>query len=220
MRLAAFLLSGSALLAQGPGLPWVPPAPLPWRSALPEPPPEPLPPRPLEGAALQVMVSPDGSLRLADGRGVVRLRAGLPGRPLRAWRDGGVPLAPPHGTWTFPAATPLSRGLGALPLRGGDFRPALEGLLWILDDGDPCLTVLHPATGRILHLALPVGERVGIAFYPDRLGVHPLATSVARDTPNLCWSLPWMSLLPQLLQLARPQPLPPPGGALRPFPQD
>lgn len=219
MRLVAFLLSGSALLAQGSGLPWVPPAPLPWRSALPEPPPEPPALRPVEGPTLKVTVSPDGTLRLADARGVVRLRAGLPGRPLRAWRDGGVPLAPPHGTWGFPADTPL-RGLGSLPPAGGDFRPALEGLLWLLDDGEPCLTVVHPATARILHLALPAGEHLGVTFYPDRLGVHQLATSVAQDAPRLCWSLPWMSLLPQLLQLARPQPLPPPGGALRPFPRD
>lgn len=220
MRLVAFLLSGAALLAQGPALPWMPPAPLPWRSALPEPPPEPPVLRPPQGATLKVAVSPDGTLRLTDARGVVRLRAGLPGRPLRAWRDGGVPLAPPHGTWVFPASTPLSRGVGSLPTPEGDFRPVLEGLLWILDDGEPCLTVVHPATGRILHLALPAGEHLGVAFYPDRLGVHQLATSVAQDTPRLCWSLPWMSLLPQLLQLARPQPLPPPGGALRPFPQE
>lgn len=220
MRLVAFLLSGAALLGQGSRLPWASPAALPWRSALPEPAPEPLSARPPQGATLQASVSPDGTLRLVDARGLVLLRAGLPGRPVRAWRDGGTPLAPPYGTWTFPAATPLSRGLGALPADGADLRRALEGLLWILDDGDPCLTVVHPATGRMLHLGLPAGEHLGIAFYPDRLGVHQLATSVARDTPRLCWSLPWMSLLPQLLELARPQPVPPAGGALKPFPRD
>jgi len=219
VRLVAFLLSGSVLLAQGAPLPWVPLAPLPWRSAQPEPVPEPLTPPPFKGPALKVNLSPDGTLRLVDAKGVVRLRAGLPGRPLRAWRDGGVPLVPPHGTWSFPSTTPLSRGLGALPAQG-DFRTVLEGLLWILDDGEPCLTVVHPATGRILHLALPGGEPPGLAFHPDRLGVYPAATAEARGETPLCWSLSWMSLLPQWVELARPLPLPPPGGALRPFPQE
>ncbi len=220
MRLVAFLLSGFALLGQGSSLPWVSTDSLPWRSALSEPAPEPLPAPPPRGGLLRATVSPDGTLRLVDARGVILLRAGLPGRPVRVWRDGGVPLFPPHGTWSFPTATPLSRGIGALPREGEDFRPALEGLLWILDDGEPCLTVVHPATGRVLHLALPVGEHLGVAFYPDRLGVHQLATSVAKETPRLCWSLPWMSLLPQFLQLARPRPTPPAGGALHPFPRD
>lgn len=218
MRLVAFALSGSLLLAQGPPLPWVRALDLPWRAAVPEPAPEPLPTPPVRGKALTVKLSVDGTLRIVDDRGQVLLRAGLPGRPLRVWRDGGVPIVPPQGTWRFPASTPLSRGLDAWRGAGSDYRAGLEGLLWILDDGEPCLTVVHPATARLLHLGLPKGEHVGVAFYPDRLGVHQLATSVVRKEPRLCWSLPWMSLLPQFMELARPQPSPPRAGALKPFP--
>lgn len=222
MRLGALFLTAATLLAQSPRpLPWEPPAALPWRAAPPEEPPEPMPsPEPAPGPLLKVELREDGALRIVDAKGVIRVRAGLPGRPVKAWRDGGTPLSPAHGSWAFPAQTPLSRGVGALPIGKGDFRPGLQGLLWILDDGEQCLTVVHPATGRIAHLALPGGEHLGIAFYPDRLGVQQLATSVALEQARPCWSLSWLSLLPQMLQLAQPLPAPPPGTALRPFPHD
>ena len=53
-----------------------------------------------------------------------------------------------------------------------DFRPALEGLLWILDDDESYLTVIHPATARVVYLPLPGGQDLDLAFHPDQLEVR------------------------------------------------
>ena len=204
------------LLAQGgPRLPWRGLAPLAWQPVLH--PPEgavPPPPAPSTGS-LRVQVSPEGTLRVVDARGVIRLRAGLPGRPRRAWRDGGVPLEAPTGTWRFPARTPLAQGIGTLQWCAADFRPFLDGLLWILCDGGAVLAVVHPATGEILYLPLPPGRSFTLRLLPDRLEVdaeRPEPGSASR------WFLPWIALLPRLAELGpRPRALPR-GTALDPFP--
>lgn len=159
----------------------------------------------------------DGTLSIRDARGIIRLRTGLPGRPLKAWRDGGVPLPSPSGAWPFPADSPLSQGLGGLSWVAEDFRPFLRGLLWILEDGEGFLTVVHPATARAIHLPLPSGRDLTLRFLPDRLEVA--AGEVDRGAPRL-WSIPWMSLLPRLAALG-PHPDPVKAGtALAPFPKE
>lgn len=223
MRLGARILilaasAGTFLAAQGrPALPWerVPPLvwqPEPWRAAA-----EVLGPPVPSAGPMTLQLSGDGTLRVGDARGLVRLQAGLPGRPLRAWRDGGLPLEAAAGTWSFPANSPLAGGLGGLKWRADDFRPSLAGLFWVLEDGEAFLSVVHPATARIIHLPLPPGRDLRIRFLPDRLEVA--AGDVEAGAPRQ-WSLPWMGLLPRLAGLG-PHPAPPKAGtALAPFPRD
>ena len=159
----------------------------------------------------------DGTLRISDARGVIRLQAGLPGRPLRAWRDGGVPLSVPSGSWGFPVDSPLAGGFGSLGWCADDFRPFLRGLLWVLEDGEAFLSVVHPATARVIHLPLPPGRDLRIRFLRDRLEVA--AGQVEKGAPRQ-WSIPWMGLLPRLAALG-PRPDPPKvGTALAPFPKE
>jgi hypothetical protein len=162
-----------------------------------------------------VELTGDGTLQVRDGRGLIRLHTGLPGRPLKAWRDGGIPLPQPSGTWFFPQDTPLAQGLGGLRWCAEDFRPFLKGLLWVLEDGEGFLSVVHPATGQIIHLPLPPGRDVQVHFLPDRLEV--VAGMVDAGAPRQ-WSLPWIGLMPRLVVLGtRPDPGKP-GTALAPFP--
>ena len=222
MRLGALLLTAALaappLAAQAPRvLPWEQALPLPWqpaprRQAEADPP----PPAPSSGP-LSLQVAADGTVRVVDGRGLVRLLAGLPGRPLRVWRDGGIPLRPPVGTWSFPAETPLRQGLGALRWCAEDFRPFLKGLCWVMEDGEGYLAVIHPATGRIIYLPLPSGEDLTLRFLPERLEV---VSRGADPGGSVRWSIPWIGLLPRLAALG-PQPGPTHRGtALVPFPQD
>jgi hypothetical protein len=163
-----------------------------------------------------VHLTPDGTLQIRDGRGRILLKAGLPGRSLRVWRDGGVPLSSASGEWSFPVDTPLSHGLGALQWCSPDFRPFLRGLLWVLDDGEAYLTIIHPATARLIHVPLPPGRDLRILFLSDRLDI--LAGEVDRGAPRR-WSMPWMGFLPRLSDLC-PEPHPiKPGSALVPFPK-
>ena len=214
MRLGALipLLLAPALLAQGESrrtLPWEQAARLPWQPLDRVPPEVPFTASASQGA-LTVKMDPDGTLRVLEGKGLRRLQVGLPGRPVQAWRDGGLPLAQPAGTWSFPAETPLSHGLGALAWEAEDLRPSLEGLLWILEDGENHLTVLHPATGRLAHLPLPSGERHQISFEKDRLVVRTGGRPPA-------WGLPWVALLPTLIHLGGRDTLPPQGTVFNPF---
>ena len=223
MRLGALLLTAALaalpLLAQAAprSLPWEQALPLPWQAsprlaAAPDPP----APAPSSGP-LSLQIAADGTVRVVDGRGLVRLLAGLPGRPLRVWRDGGIRLRPPTGTWSFPSETPLLQGLGALRWCAEDFRPFLKGLCWVMEDGEGFLAVIHPATGRIIYLPLPPGEDLSLRFLPERLEV----VSGREDSGGpLRWSIPWIGLLPRLAPLG-PQPGPAHlGTALVPFPQD
>jgi len=216
--LAAAGLAGLGLGAQGrQPLAWEHPLPLDWLAG-----------PSLAGTAapwtpvassgpLRAEVSGDGTLRIMDGQGIVRLQAGLPGRPLKAWRDGGVVLSVPAGTWTFPTETPLAQGLGGMGWCAADFRPFLRGLLWILEDGEGFLTVVHPATARVIHLPLPPGRDLSLRFLADRLEVA--AGEVDQGAPRQ-WSLPWMGLLPRLVALGMASDPAKAGSALAPFPKE
>ncbi len=222
MRLGTLLLIGAAALTsraltqERPVLGWERIMPLAWGV-------EPSLPVAPASPQLQPSFGPrrarlegDGSFQISDARGRILLRSALPGRPLQVWRDGGVPLPTPTGVWGFPLDSPLSHGLGALQWCSGDFRPFLRGLLWVMEDGEGFLTVLHPATARAIHLPLPPGRDLHLRFLADRLVVQ--AGDVERGAPSQ-WSLPWIGFLPRLADLC-PQPqLVPPGGALAPFPR-
>jgi hypothetical protein len=223
VRLGALLLTLAALAAptlqaQGhPGLAWERVAPLDWQ-VLPSSYQSEAPPA-LQSSTgvLEARITEDGTLSLRDGQGIIRLKTGLPGRPLKAWRDGGVPLPAAAGAWAFPVDSPLKKGLGGLQWCASDFRPFLRGLLWVLEDGEGFLTVIHPATARIIHLPLPPGRDFQLRFQTDRLEVA--AGDVDRGAPSR-WSLPWMGLLPRLAALG-PQPDPAKAGtALVPFPKE
>jgi len=223
VRLGALLLTGAAvaassLAAQGHlSLSWERVSPLDWQagsgSARVETPSDPAP----STGPLEARLTGDGTLSIRDARGIIRLKTGLPGRPLKAWRDGGFPLTPPAGTWLFPVDSPLSQGLGGLRWVAEDFRPFLRGLLWILEDGEGFLTVVHPATAWAVHLPLPPGRDLSLRFLPDRLEV--VAGEVDRGAPRQ-WSIPWMGLLPRLAALGPRADRIKAGTALVPFPKD
>jgi len=179
----------------------------------------PAPDRP-PAADFRVRLAGDGSLRVLDRRGVLRLKLGLPGRVVRLWRDGGRPLDPSATELYFPRATLLSKGVQNLPWSQPDFRPGLEGLLWVLDDGERILTLVHPATGRAQYLLLPPATSPDLVFLPDRLEVwEPAGGEGSRTSPRR-WSLPWTGLLPCLLRLAQPPPEGGHGTAFIPFPKE
>ena len=204
MRLGTFFLTlGLTVAAQQPpkALPWASARALPWDAE---------PCIPANGPALapvqtalplSVRVSQDGAIRIIDDKGSLRLRMGLPGRPLKFWRDWGIPLELSASPLAFPAHTPLLGGIGALPVGSADFRPALEGLLWILDDDEKVITLIHPATARVVYLPLPGGRNLSLLFLPDKLEVQE--NPVAADAPATCWSIPWLALLPQFIQLGQ-----------------
>lgn len=224
MRLGALLLIPAALTAQS-ALPWTRAPELPWETTVPSPLPDPLPPAPPEAAVPQRLVSltGDGTLRISDARGRVRLRLGLSGRPLRLFRDAGVPLTLADFPCRFPAETPLTRGLGSLPLAGDDFRKALTGLLWILDDGERRITLVHPATHQVIYLPLPAGQNWELRLQPDRLELQERLPEEHREAflrEAACWSLSWFALLPQFVKLSLPPPAGSPGTAFSPFPTE
>ena len=235
MRLVAFLLTpaltlavAGPLVAHGPSRTYrqVPqighgPRPLDWQSG-PTPPWQPLSavPTPQPGPVassqgpMRARLSDDGTLEVWNGAGVRTLRFGLPGRPRKVWRDGGIPLAWPGGTWNFPQADPLSLGLGGLDWNAGDFRHSLKGLLWILEDGERVLTVVHPATAQVIYLPLPRGEDFNLTFEPTRL---VLKAGQGTGGEPQAWALPWLALLPQFARLGPPAAPPTRGTALKPF---
>lgn len=221
MRLGARLLTvvalAAPLLAQGHQLPWERLQPPDWQAG-PALPPEATPwvAQPSTGPVM-ARVTRDGTLQVLTARGIIRLKTGLPGRPLRAWRDGGLPLPAAFGTWQFPVDAPLSQGLGGLQWAAADFRPFLRGLLWILEDGEGFLTVVYPATARVVHLPLPPGRDLQLRFLKDRLEVA--AGAVDKGAPRQ-WSIPWMGLLPRLASLGPHPDAEKPGTALAPFPKD
>lgn len=221
MRLVALFLSAAALAAQVPKLGQGPRA-LPWQSG-PAPTWQPLDqipkatPGPLPGAVsgpLSARISPDGTLEVWNGAGVRTLRIGLPGRPKRVWRDGGgLPASLDH--LSFPAKDPLSEGLGGLAWNAGDFRISLSGLIWVLEDGERVLTIVHPATAQAVYLPLPRGEDFDLAFEPTRLVLTAKQGPAERPA---AWALSWLALLPQFARLGPPATPPAAGTALKPFP--
>ena len=225
MRLVALLLSpplvGAALSAQVPQLGQGPSA-LPWQSG-PAPTWQPLDeapsaingpvPAPASGP-LSARISADGTLEVWNGADVRTLRLGLPGRPKKVWRDGGIPVAAMDHL-AFPAADPLSSGLGGLGWSAGDFRTSLAGLVWVLEDGERVLTIAHPATAQAVYLPLPRGEDFDLVFEPTRLVL------TAKQGPSghaMAWTLPWLALLPQFARLGPPAQPALQGTALKPFP--
>ena len=218
MRLAVLFLTGAlGLWAQTPStLPWRKAAALPWEMVETSPPPVPCTAVPTQSYfALAVSVAQDGAVRITDAKGLIRLRTGLPGRVRKAWRDWGIPVPDLSAPLPFPEHSPLQRGIGGLPVGSPDFRPALEGLLWILDDDESVLTVIHPATAQVVYLPLPGGQDLDLAFHPDHLEVlegHPAQAT---------WTLHWLALLPQFIQLGKANAaIGAKGTALNPFPKD
>ena len=218
LLLMAVALAAPTLSAQGrQTLPWEKVQPLDWQvgsdSDRADSPGQAVP----SSGPVEARLTVDGTLSVRDARGIMRLKTGLPGRPLMAWRDGGLPLSSPNGTWLFPTDSPLSQGLGGLQWGAEDFRPFLRGLLWILEDGEGFLTVVHPATARAIHLPMPPGRDLHLRFLSDRLEVA--AGAVDKGAPRR-WSIPWMGLLARLAALG-PQVAPAKSGsALAPFPKE
>lgn len=200
---------------QIPKLPWEEALLPPWISQ-PEGPGEEPPPLPEAsmGRDLTLDLQPDGRLRIADRKGTLHLSLGLPGRPRRVWRDGGHPLEP-TGQWPFPGQTPISDKRISQLLTAPDSRTALSGLLWVLDDGERRLTVVHPATAKALFLRLPEGESADLAFFPDHLEYR--ATT---ETGPRRWALSWAGLMPHLAKLGPAPKSSPQGTALQPFPRE
>lgn len=213
MRLVPLLLTGLALQAQTPGqaLPWAKEASPPWRATHPASSAGPLPEPVAKHQGLQVLLGREGSLRIYDARGLLKLRTGLPGRPLRVWRDGGRAVLSWDEPLAFPDPSPFGRGIGAWPLGEGDFRKGLEGLLWVLEDGERHLSIIHPATAQVVHLPLPPCEAPELRFLEGALELR---------SGRSAWTLPWSGLLPQLVKLSTPMPASPPGTALVVYPKE
>jgi hypothetical protein len=218
--MAALTLCGAAPeKIPGPGIPWRGAGVLAWQMGLPAPPPPPYTTLPTQSYFdLTVRMQVDGALRITDAKGIIRLRTGLPGRPQKAWRDWGTPVERLFEPLGFSSRSPLQRGIGGMPVGAADFRSALEGLLWILDDDETVLTVIHPATAQVVYLPLPGGQGLTLAFLPDRLEVH---TATTGKEPATAWSLNWLALLPQFVQLGQDKDANRVRGtALLPFPRE
>ena len=225
MRLVPLLLIailGVRAAAQGAhALPWERLPPAFWQGLFEELPGTPPPPATLpRGSALEVRIAADGKLAVVDSRGVVRLRAGLPGRPVAVWRDGGLRVGPPWSRIAFPDAA-------ANPLFSGDFwaredpRAGLSGLLWVQDDGDRVLSLVHPATGKVAFLTLPDGMGFDLAFQAAGLvAAERPAEGAGQGGRVRRWILPWVALVPVLARLAPPADPPRAGTALQPFPRE
>lgn len=239
MRLVALLLSAALLPAQTPGptpgpptgaaaaasavkaLPWERLPRAPWESRFDPDPDAPLPPAELPPkAAFRVTLTQDGALTVLDARGVIQLRTGLPGRPKALWRGGGQPLP---GPWTAIPFGPAAPGPALSPdfWNAPDPRKALGALLWILDDGERTLSLVHPATGRVAFLPLPESDGVDLRFLPGGLeALERLPEGAEGPRRARRWMLPWLALLPSLLHLETPAGAQPRGTALQPFPKE
>ena len=218
MRLGVLLLTPAVLTAQA-RLPWDGALELPWETAIPGELPSPFPAEPaIQPTGPLVMLTGDGTLHIIDDQGQVTLRLGLSGRPTHLMRDAGTPMTMADFPCRFPVDTPLTKGIGSLPLAGNDFRTALKGLLWIVDDGQRRITLVYPATHQVVYLPLPVGEDWEPYLHPDRLEVREKTLQADERRERACWSIPWLVLLPQFLQLSRPPSEGNPGTALHPFP--
>lgn len=209
MRLAALLMLAASLAAQ-PVLP-------PWRLVeAPGVQPPAVAVAEGTGPLLTVRLRPDGSFQVRKVRGGLWMRSGLPGRPLRVWRDGGQPVQDPWAPLALPSVTPLAASGGALPLGEADLRRHFVGLLWILDDSESVLTVLHPATRRQVSLRLPDMTQPALTWFPDRLVVTG-STQEGGQLRKATWELHWLALLPRWVGLAAAPPRVPLGTALEPF---
>ncbi len=229
MRLVALLLIAGTAFAQVPKVGQGPRA-LAWQSG-PTPPWQPLDavPSPVPAPAISdvqahsaasagpitVEISQDGTVEVWSGAAVRTLRIGLPGRPRKVWRDGGVALPAFGGPWRFPSSDPLAGGLGGLDWNASDFRRSLSGLLWVIEDGERVLTVIHPATAQVVYLPLPRGDAFDLVFEPNRL---VLKADSGEEGRAHAWALSWLALLPQFARLGPSATPPVLGTALKPFP--
>ena len=226
MRLVPGLLSGLLALfpasAQEPrALAWERLPRPPWQTRFEASPPVPPPALPIPArAAFQVRLTADGTLAVADLRGVLRLRTGLPGRPRRVWRDGGQPVPPPWASIAF-GAQAQGPALTAEFWKAADPRTAMAGLLWIQDDGERTLSLVHPATGRVAFLPLPETDGIDLSFLPEGLeALERLPEGAGEGRRSRRWMLPWMALVPSLLRLEHPEGTAKRGTALVPFPKE
>ena len=221
MRLAILILTGALALSAQTSLPWKNAGALAWQMEMPGPAPAPCTALPTQSYfALRVVLAPDGKAVITDEKGLIRLQLGLPGRPVKAWRDWGTPIPDLFKPIPFAIRSPLQRGIGGMPVGAPDFRPALEGLLWILDDDENILTVIHPATSQVVYLPLPGGQDLILIFHPDRLEVREAAVKAGDPQSLASWSLHWLGLLPQFIQLGKDSSAgKPKGTALLPFPK-
>jgi hypothetical protein len=219
MRLGALLLTPAVLTAQA-HFPWDAAIELPWETTVPVELPEPLPPEPVATPACMVSLTGDGTLHIVNDQGRIALRIGLPGRPVHILRDAGTALALTDFPQRFPLKTPLSKGLGSVPLLGNDFRSELQGLLWIVDDSQKRLTIVHPATRQVIYLPLPAGNDWEPCFFPDRLEIREILDPSVERRERICWSLPWLVLVPQFVKLSRTPLAGRQGTAFHPFPSE
>ena len=218
MRLATLILT-CALALPAQVLPWKSAGALPWQMEAASPDPVPCAAVPTQSYfALRVRLAPDGKVVITDDKGLIRMQLGLPGRPVHAWRDWGIPVPDLSVPLPFAVRSPLQRGIGGMPVGAPDFRPALEGLLWIMDDDETVLTVIHPATSQVVYLPLPGGKDLTLVFYPDRLEV---SETQGDPQSRSNWTLHWLGLLPQFIQLGKDRNADrPKGTALLPFPKE
>lgn len=150
---------------------------------------------------LVVHLSANGTIKVVESGGLVRWRLGLPGRPKKVWRDSGIRVAEIFSPISFPARSPLQRGVGNMLLNILDFRPNLKGLLWILDDDESILTVINPATSQVVYIRLPTGQNLAISLHAKQIEVFEEQCKDC-DGSQTGWTLHWLALLPQFIQLA------------------
>lgn len=204
MRLATYcLISALALTAKDQSvlpwknikkLPWqivetkaqnVPPVDFPTQSYLP----------------LTISLKQNGNIKIADKKGRIRARLGLPGRPQKVWRDWGIRIINIFDPILFPNHSSLQQGIDNVLTNILDFRSRLEGLLWILSDDVNILTVINPATSQVVYISLPSERDLNLTFYPDRIEASE-EQPAQNNKVQTSWSLYWLELLPYFIQLS------------------
>jgi|GEM_PF-457448 len=150
-------------------------------------------------ADLTVKVNRDGTIAIYNRNGIRQLRFGLPGRPISMWRDAGQPIAS-FGQFSFPSHTPLSSNFKSASEETSDFLSNLSGLLWILDDGEEYLTIVHSATYQYVFIHLPGGRDLELRFHPNHLEIYKKPSP---DGNSQSWILSWKDFLPVLQTLAK-----------------
>lgn len=148
---------------------------------------------------LTLNIEPSGIVQITDKRGLIRSRLELPGRPKKIWRDWGIPIDTLFDTIQFPLEIPIQQDIINLLIQIVDFRPNLEGLLWIVDDSEKFLTVVNPADSSMSYIMLPGGSNIDLIFHPDRLEVEGDIIDVIEKT-KINWTINWLTLLPSLIK--------------------
>ena len=221
MRLAAIIIKTGKLLlalsmtqiAGSQGLPWKQSLNAPWRIVDPMPEPARLQIK-QQNTELTVHVDKDGTIVIVNQKGIKNLRFGLPGRPVSIWRDAGQPLDS-VGRFPFSSQTPLSTDFNKVSKETSDFLNNLAGLLWIFDDSEEYLTIVHPATFQYAFLSLPGGKDLELRFHPNYL---ELCKKEPHDGNSLSWALSWKDLESVFQTLAKLSVTLPQGDALVPYP--